>query len=152
MAKRITKKMFKKMDIVARMVLALRPLYAVEDDEQKRNMILTTVGAAIFYISSSGLDSGVSIALKDGDKGVKDHYYSRHLAAKELIESDKSYDDILELLPALISVNHITKEEHIRVTKLHWRKLDITPEEYYQRAGIELRPVKEPVDLGLIGF
>ena len=79
-----------------------RPVYHQLKDDKEKSFISTIFGAAIFYLPSSVEHFSGYISLEairthlNGGRKVKDHIYPRKLAAKELLTSDFTLDELIE--------------------------------------------------------
>ena len=93
-----------KFQALMKMLTVLIPLYKNITDPDQLSFIETSVGACVFYLPSSvhkHFSGYISIeALKNylnGSRMVKDHIYPRKLAARELLTTSMSQEDLILL-------------------------------------------------------
>lgn len=133
---------------VVELVRGIQPYYHRADDSG-RQLIETTIGAAIFYLpsSKSRLWSGmISESLKtvDRDKWCADHMYPRKVSAMKLLSTDwNTIEDPVQYLSDLYynelgRFHYVTKQENARLKRYQDPASFVDPEQAYKLCGITL--------------
>ena len=142
----MTEKINSKFLALAEMIKAIQPAY-LKSDKAGRDLIETTIGAAIFYLPSSKkkLFSGlISEEAKKNGERCKEHMYPRKVSAQRLLTTDwsdvtdsgKHLSDLYHL--ELGRYNYVTKKEN-QLLKPHQKIGNfISPEHSYAAVGIKL--------------
>ncbi len=126
------------------MVNSLQGVYMNASEAQKQ-LIETTVGAAIFYLPASKkvhftgmISHGALSALPKAP--TKEHLYPRRVSAKNLLTNPPGTleEMIEELNTKYMCYNLTTKEENKRLIPYQKVNTFVSPEESYRLAGITL--------------
>lgn len=139
-----------KCNVLADVVIAIRPIYEVASEKQKA-FLETIIGAAIWYIPKSPSSwtgyiskSAIKAFFPDGinqkPKLSEEHVYPRKIVAQELLEDEKL--DREKLLTSFSlkygQIHLITPEENNAVRRFQRVSKFSTPDIAYKNADIEL--------------
>ncbi len=146
---------------LAEVVVAIRPVYAKLEAEQKA-LIETMIGAAIWYIPKhsnawTGCVSSLALKMFHPDSGVQnpkfseEYVYPRKVAAKLLLEAQELTGARMALLfrEKYGKLHYTTSDENKLVQPFQRAGVFISPEDAYLKAGIKFIEVLKE-DLRLI--
>lgn len=140
-----------KCEIIEKIIISIYDHYKLSTIHQQ-NLIETTIGASLFYISSKKAywTGKISIKAKNdkSEKLTKDHQYPRKIAARELLNMAEALKNketsVFELFEEKYAkFNYITTSENQKLKNFQKDKNFIDVDSSYKNAGVELVEITE---------